>query len=108
MKKRVRNPTAENHIKDALKIMLTEIGAHHFAASAGSFTTGGISDRIICYRGMFIACEVKRPGRRGEQNGGLSALQKQFGKDVMKAGGYFFKVDDYNSIDAMRCYMENL
>ena len=102
MKKPVRNPTTENHIKDALKYMLDSIGAFHFPASAGAYAVGGISDRLAVFKGRFIAIEAKKPGRRGEANEGLSGLQAKFGANVTSHGGLFFKVDDYESIEAVR------
>jgi hypothetical protein len=92
----------ENWVKKKLKEMLDGLGAFHFPASAGAFSVGGISDRLVCYKGRFIAIEAKRPGRSGEVNEGLSGLQVKFGKDVEKAGGLFFVVDDVESIEDVR------
>jgi len=92
----------ENHVKELLKKMLDEIGALHYPASAGAYSSRGISDRIACYKGRFIAIEAKKPGRRGEENEGLSALQKRFGEEVLEAGGWFFKVDDEESIESAK------
>lgn len=89
----------ENDVKKYLKQALDEMNAFHFPASAGGFSIGGVSDRIGCYKGRFFAIEAKRPGRRGEKNEGLSALQVKFGEAVVKAGGLFFKVDDKQSVD---------
>jgi hypothetical protein len=93
----------ENDVKKALKAMLTEIGAFRFSCAAGGYGgVYGISDDIVCYKGRFVAIESKRPGRREEENEGLSAHQVIFGKNVQKAGGLFFKVDDYASIAAVK------
>ena len=99
----------ENDVKKYLKSALDAIpNCYHFAASAGGFSMGGISDRLGLVRGRFFAIEAKRPGRRGEANEGLSALQKQFGQRVEDAGGDFFKVDDQESVDAVRWILERL
>jgi len=98
----------ENDVKSALKEMLDQIDAFHFPASAGAFSIGGVSDRLACYKGHFVAIEAKKPGRRGEKNQGLSGLQVRFGNCVTKAGGLFFKVDDQESINAVRRELEEL
>jgi hypothetical protein len=46
------------------------------------YQESGISDILGCYRGRFVAIEVKRPG------GKVSPLQQRFLEDVEKAGGY--------------------
>lgn len=74
----------------------------HFPASAGAFSIGGISDRLACVSGRFVAIEAKKPGRRGERNEGMSGLQVNFGRLVTASGGLFFKVDDHDSIEAVR------
>ena len=119
MKKPVRNPTTENHVKHALRYMLWGLGIKKFnespteglwfaVAAGGLGGSGGISDSVVCYKGRMIAIEAKRPGRRGEKNEGLSDLQVMFGKAVVIGGGLFFKVDDYESIDAVRRELEEL
>lgn len=119
MKKPVRNPTTENHVKHALRYMLAGLGIMKFneqptnglwfaVAAGGLGGSGGISDSIVCYRGRMIAIEVKRPGRRGQENGGLTPLQVMFGVAVVTTGGLFFEVDDYESIDAVRRELEEL
>lgn len=104
----VRKIESENDVKRALKDMLDAIGAFHFPASAGAFSIGGVSDRLACYQGRFVAIEAKRPGRRGEENEGLSGLQVKFGRAVTAAGGLFFKVDDLESIEDVRKELEAL
>ena len=99
----------ENDVKKALKEMLKEIGAFRFSVAAGGFGgVGGIADDIICFRGRFIAVESKRPGRRGEKNEGLSALQCLFRDQVMEANGRFYKVDSYEDIEHVRRKLEAL
>ncbi len=99
----------ENDVKKAVKAMLKEIGAFRFSVAAGGFGgTGGIADDVICFRGRFIACESKRPGRRGEKNGGLSALQVRFKEQVLKAGGLFFRCDGWADIEWIKRILEDL
>lgn len=48
----------------------------------------GIPDIIGCISGKFIALEVKRSEAEARGNTGRIALQKQFIKETLKAGGY--------------------
>jgi hypothetical protein len=124
MKKPVRFPVTENHIKHTLRYMLDGMGIKKMsdlklrgtegvegvsvAMAAGAYSAGGVSDTLVCYKGKFIAIESKRPGRRGEPNEGLSDLQLLFGNAIKESGGLFFKVDDQESIDAVREALETL
>ena len=53
----------------------------------------GISDRLGLKNSIFIAIEVKRPGRRTEANRGASALQVKFLNQVSSFGGISFVFD---------------
>lgn len=90
----------EKHVKDALKAQLKTI-PHFWYFMPVSLGMGvhGVPDFICCYRGNFIAIETKRPGRRGEANEGLSALQVRIKKLVLEAGGKYVQIDDQESID---------
>ena len=51
----------------------------------------GVSDLIVCYKGKFIAIEIKA------KNGKVSKLQEVFIKKIINAGGYGFvaySIDD--------------
>ncbi len=103
MTRHLEELVSENDVKAALKKMLKEEGAFRFSCAAGGVgSTYGISDDVVCYKGYFIAIESKRPGRRGEENGGLSTHQVKFGRGVIAAGGLFFKADNHESIERIR------
>lgn len=53
-------------------------------------TSAGVSDLLACYKGRFIAIEVKAPGKRGN----LSDAQARFLDAVEKAGGIAIVADD--------------
>ena len=53
---------------------------------------GGIPDIICCYKGRFIAFEVKQPGKKP------TILQQQVIKDIIRCGGYAVKVDDVSQV----------
>ena len=96
--------TPENKVKKALKSFLDSLKPEmcYYSASAGAFSVGGVSDIICCYRGCFLAIEVKAPNRRTESARGLSALQLAFFKQVVSAGGaaivFDGGLDDWNDL----------
>lgn len=63
----------------------------------GMYGTTGLPDIIICYKGKFLALEVKRPG------GKLTKLQEKTIKDIKAAGGKAYIV---TSVEEVREIME--
>jgi Holliday junction resolvase len=51
-----------------------------------SSNRGGVPDITCCYKGRYVAFEVKRPGEE------LTMLQKVNARDIIQNGGYAFKV----------------
>lgn len=58
----------------------------------GIYGTAGIPDIIVCYKGRFIAFEVKQPGKV------LTTLQNATIKRIIECGGYALKVDNVNQV----------
>lgn len=59
----------------------------------GPYAQAGVSDLLICFRGKFIAVEVKSP----DTNHGVTVKQQAFLETVREAGGISFvcySVDD--------------
>lgn len=52
-----------------------------FKTHGGMYQLAGIPDIILCYKGCFIALEIKRPG------GKATKLQEKVLRDIAKAGG---------------------
>jgi len=50
----------------------------------------GTPDTLVCYYGLFVGIECKRPGRENEKNGGMSPLQAQQRREIVAAGGAHF------------------
>ncbi|RLK63174.1 VRR-NUC domain-containing protein [Atopobacter sp. AH10] len=73
----------EKQVENKIKNYLASIGAYFEKIHGGSvYQASGIPDILACYKGRFIAIEVKRP------NGGVtSALQKLKLKQIEEAGG---------------------
>jgi len=92
----------------AIDRYLVSIGALSLNTPAGLVTVGdrtfsagqpGRSDRIVCYRGRFIAIEGKAPGKQPTE------AQLHYRDRVVAAGGIWIKGD---SVDAVRAVMEEL
>ena len=58
----------------------------------GIYGTAGIPDIIVCYKGRFIAFEVKQPGRKP------TLLQQQVINEIIRCGGYAAKVDSVSQV----------
>ncbi len=68
----------ENKIKNYLK---TVSGLFYWKEHGGMYGTAGIPDLIICYRGRFIALEVKN------ERGKLTPLQSATLEKIKRCGG---------------------
>ena len=93
----------EGVVKKEVKKVLNQFEPHcwYFMVVPGGFGIGGLPDFIGLYHGKFFAIETKRPGRRGEANGGMSGLQVRAMKLILMAGGVFFKVDDDDTVQGV-------
>lgn len=56
----------------------------------------GVADLLVCYKGLFIAIEVKAPGKLGTQ----SELQKANATMVRASGGVSLLVDNLQDVVA--------
>lgn len=74
----MREKAIENKIKQYLK---TVEDLYFFKEHGGLYGTAGVPDIICCYKGQFIALEVKAP------DGKATALQDATIKRIRKAGG---------------------
>lgn len=77
--------TPENKVKANIKKFLKEKNVFSVSIAAGPYSTGGISDRLACIQGRFIAIEIKKDAKSGP-----TKLQQQFIDNVIKAGGIGF------------------
>lgn len=72
----------QNEIEDWLKTQSHRIWwARCRMDCATTFTREGIPDFLVCFAGLFLAVEVKRPGKKPtlEQNGELTWIRKAGG-----------------------------
>ena len=89
---------SEQNIVDAIKRYLRTVKDLFFwKEHGGIYGTSGIPDIIVCYRGKFIAFEVKQPGRK------LTILQQKVITSINNAGGWALKVE---SVDDVKTVIE--
>ena len=90
----------EKEVVDSIKDYLKTIpNIFYWKEQGGQFGTAGIPDIIICYKGRFIALEVKRPG------GKPTLLQKITLNKIEKANGIAKIV---TSLEQVKQIIENL
>ena len=86
---KMKEKTITNQILKYLK-SLPECFA--FKEHGGLYGTSGIPDIIVCYKGKFLAFEVKN------ENGKLSKLQEITIEKIRKANGMAFKVTSLEEV----------
>lgn len=72
----------EKQFQGKVQRFLSSIGAYHFKVWGGGYQTAGIPDIIACYKGKFIALELKT------DIGKPSELQLYNIKKIIEASGY--------------------
>lgn len=82
--------TPEKKVKEEIKLFLEDIGAWFFMTIPMGYGRKGIPDIIACYKGVFIAIEVKAPGKENT----LTVWQDKELHAILDAGGYAFMVSD--------------
>ena len=85
----MKEKTITNQILKHLK-SLPECFA--FKEHGGLYGTSGIPDIIVCYKGKFVAFEVKT------ENGKLSKLQEVTIRKIQSAQGLTFKVTSLDEV----------
>ena len=76
----MRGPEAK--VKDAIRAYLKEIGAYQFWPVQTGYGAATV-DVLVCWRGLFLAIEVKRPDTRPEP----TPRQKSVLQEVAGASG---------------------
>jgi hypothetical protein len=80
--------TPENVIKDKIREWLVGHGAYVFSPVQMGFGVRTL-DLVVCYKGCFLAIEVKRPGKKP------TAMQVRIMERVQDAGGIAWWFDDF-------------
>ncbi len=73
--------TPESFEKAEICKYLDFIGAWYFKPYMAGFGKGGVPDIIVCFKGKFIAIEVKREGKNP------TPLQERQMEEIRQAGG---------------------
>ena len=93
---------SEKNFENKIKAYLKEKGAWYIKYwGGGNFTKAGIPDLLICYKGKFIAVEVKA------ENGKPSELQLYHIRKIKEAGGKAFLLYPKN-FDEFKQYIESI
>ena len=93
---------AEKQFENKIKAYLKEKKAWFIKYWAGAqYTKSGVPDLLVCYKGHFIAIEVKA------ENGRPSELQLYNIKKITEAGGYGFILYP-KDFDDFKAFIENL
>jgi hypothetical protein len=98
----------EKKIKDRVKLVLTKYECWQFWPVSNGMGKHGIPDCIFCYRGRFGSIECKKPGRRGEEDQGLSSQQVRQGAAIQQAQGNFRIVDGWADIKLLKQWLEEV
>lgn len=90
----------EASLTDKIKQYLKSVdGLFFWKEHGGQYGSSGIPDLIVCYRGRFIAFEVK------SDKGKTTVLQEITIRKIIKAGGYAMVV---RSVEEVRSVIEAL
>lgn len=90
--------TPEGKVKKAIKEWLAGLpNCWFFMPAAHGYGTNGVPDIIGCYRGVFFAVEVKKPGGLN----GVTALQRIQINAINHAFGYACVADNIDTVKEM-------
>jgi len=90
----------EETVRRAIREALTARGAA-VISTTGAYGGAGLPDYIACYRGRFLAIEVKRPGGR------TTELQEVWLARIRAAGGIAFVARSaYEAVEALKLITE--
>jgi hypothetical protein len=78
----MRGPETRLRIKIVEALKFNFPGLRPIKIHGNQYQEAGITDLICCYKGLFIAIEVKQPGEFSEP------IQARFQKTIRDAGGY--------------------
>lgn len=84
--------TPEGLLTKSVRRLLSVVGILHYKAWQGPMSAPGVSDIIGCYKGRFIAIELKAG------KGKASDAQLEFIRRVNEAGGIGFVAYDLDTV----------
>ena len=94
--------TPEGRVKQAVKRLLTNVGAYYYMPMSNGMGRVGAPDFMICLPGgKFLGVETKAPGKRAN----TTANQQRELEWIKRAGGIAVVVDD---AEQLRDLLDNL
>lgn len=87
--------TPEGKVKAAVRRVLVDEGVYYFSPAANGFGRAGIPDIICCFKGRFIALEIKAG------KGKTTALQDREIAAINAHGGIAIVVNENNINDVL-------
>ena len=93
----------ESQLVSQIKNYLKTKGAYCEKIFGGGFQSAGIPDIIACYRGYFVAIEVKSPTGKGR----ASDIQKLKIRAIREAGGVAVITDNIEDVERVLNFIDN-
>lgn len=92
--------TPEGKVKAAINRVLSRYHTYTFMPVPGGFGASSL-DYIICYHGLFVAIEAKKPG------GKMTNRQKMIAGKIRAAGGRVFLIEGENGLAELKEFLEH-
>ena len=89
--------STETVIQQRIQKYLKGIGAKAVKMHGNEYSEAGIPDLLVCFQGMFLALEIKRPGAYPTR---LQKVQLQRFKDAGAIAGVVRSVEDVETMIA--------
>jgi len=86
--------TPEGKVKNKIKDYLKGLGAWYYMPVSNGMGRVGCPDILVCYQGLFLAFEVKAPGKRGN----TTPNQDREIEWINKSKGLAIVVDDVEQV----------
>jgi hypothetical protein len=93
--------TPEGKVKAAVSRVLSRYHLYTFMPVPSGYGQSSL-DYIICFRGLFIAIEAKKPG------GKMTNRQKMIAEKIKAAGGRVFLIEGENGLNELKEFLEHL
>jgi hypothetical protein len=88
--------TPEGRVTQAITKYLKGLGCFFFKVHGHAMQRVGVPDILVCYRGWFVALEVKRP-----EGGIVSPAQTVCMKEIRENGGFASVVTSVREAEAL-------
>lgn len=93
----------ESKLQDKIQKFLKSKGAWVVKFHGSPYTKKGTPDLLVCYKGRFIALEVKLPGK---ENNTTELQMYQIGK-IREAGGLAVVVSSVEHVEKLLKFIDN-